>query len=89
VQERDAFPLSDRGDQEVGEADCPDPSAAPQCGLDFQRAVPVLVMGGQPFVTLFPVGPNLVEFSSIAGCPGDLELDDTAGRDQPGLDERA
>jgi len=35
------------------------------------------------------VRPHFVELVGSAGRPAELELDDAAGRDQSGLDERA
>jgi hypothetical protein len=45
-------------------------------------------MGSEPLVTRVTVGPDPVKLSASAGSPAELELDDTAGRYQPGLDER-
>ena len=89
VQQRDTFPFGDCGDQQVREADGPDPSGAPQRGLHVQCTMPVLIMGGQPLIARVPVRPDLVELSARARRPAELKLDDTAGCDQPGLDERA
>ena len=61
----------------------------PQGPLHFERAMPVLNMGSQPFVVFDAVGSDEVELSATASRPAELELDDTAGRDKPGLDERA
>jgi hypothetical protein len=81
VQERDLLAFCDGGDQQVGEPDRPHVPAAPQRALDLEGAVPVLVMGVQPFVAFFPVGPDQVELSAAASCPAKLELDDAASRD--------
>jgi hypothetical protein len=51
MQHCDTFPLGHGGDQKVGEADCPDLSAAPQCALEIEGPPPVFVVGGEPFVT--------------------------------------
>ena len=59
MQDGDTFPLGDGG-QQVGEADCPDLSAAPQGALYIQGPPPVLIVGGEPFVTSVAVSPQLV-----------------------------
>jgi hypothetical protein len=41
VQHGDLFSLGHSGDQQVGEADRPDLPAAPERGLDIERAPPV------------------------------------------------
>jgi hypothetical protein len=81
VQERDLLAFCDGGDQQVGKPGRPHVPAVPQRALDVEGAVPVLVMGGQPFVAFVPVGPDQVEVGAGAGCPAKLELDGSAGRD--------
>src|SRR5580698_8467760 len=88
MQKRDKLPFSDSGDQQVGKPDCPDPSRAPQHGLHVQRAMPVLITGRQPLVAFLPISSDLVKLSARASRPAKLELDHTAGRYQPGLDQR-
>jgi hypothetical protein len=88
VQDGDALSFGDRGDEQVGEADCPDLPAAPQRGLHVQGPVPVLVVRGQPFVAGVPVSSRFIEFGGGSGCPAQFELEDAAGRDQTGLDQR-
>ena len=89
VQECDLFAFCDGGDQQVGKPDRPHVPAAPQCALDIEGAMPVFVVGGQPFVAFVPVGPDQVELGAAARCLAKLELDDAAGRAQPGLNQRA
>ena len=89
VHERDVFSFGDGCDQQVGEADCPDPPAAPQLGLHRQRAMPVLIMGGQPLVALFAICPDQIKLSGIACGPAELKFDHAAGGDEPCLDKRA
>ena len=57
VQHGDTFPFGHGGDQQVGDADCPDLPAAPQGALDIEGAPPVFVVGGEPFVAGVAVGP--------------------------------
>jgi hypothetical protein len=66
MQECDLLPLCYRRDEQAGKADCPDPAAAPQRGLNLQRTPPVLIMGRQPLVTFGPVGSDQVKLSSAA-----------------------
>src|SRR6266571_9426248 len=47
VQHGDLLSLGDGGDQQIGEADCPDLPVAPERGLDIKRAAPVLIVGGE------------------------------------------
>jgi len=49
VQQRDLLAFRDGGDEQVGEPDRPHVPAAPQRALNVEGAMPVLVMGGQPF----------------------------------------
>ena len=88
VQDADTFSLGYCRDQQVGQADRSDASAAPQGGLDVKRAPPVLIMGGQPFIADVAVGLHLVELRAAAGCPSEFELDDTAGGHYSRLDQR-
>jgi hypothetical protein len=64
VQQRYPFPLSDRSVHQVREADCSDPPAAPERGLDVKRTPPVLIVSCQPFITSASVGPHLVELGA-------------------------
>ena len=57
VQEHDVLSFCDGGYEQVGKTDRTHVPAAPQDALHIEGAVPVLVMGGQPFVAFFPVGP--------------------------------
>jgi len=89
VQDGEAFSFGDGGNEEVGEADCSDLSAAPEGGLDLQGAVPVFVVGGEPFVAGLPVCSYLVELVGCACSPAQFEFDDAASADEPGFDQRA
>jgi hypothetical protein len=88
VQERDLLSFSHGGDQQIGKADCPHMPGAPQHALHLKGAVPVLVVGGQPFVAFFSVGSDLVELGTVARRPAELRFDDTARRYQAGLNQR-
>src|SRR5450631_3848220 len=50
VQHGEVFSFGYCGDEQVGEASCPDASAAPEGGLDVECTPPVFVQGGEPFV---------------------------------------
>src|SRR6266851_6360435 len=89
VQHGDLFSLGYGGDQQAGESDCPDLPVAPERGLDIERAAPVLIVGGEPFVAGVAVGAQFIELCAGPGGPSELELDDAAGGYQPGLDQRA
>ena len=56
VQHGDVFSSGYCSDEQVGEANCPDTPAAPEGCLDVERAPPVLVQGGEPFVAGVAVG---------------------------------
>src|SRR6266705_1135527 len=89
VQHGDLLSLGDGGDQQIGEADRADLPAAPERGLDIERAAPVLIPGGEPFIADVAVGAQYIELCAGPGGPAELELDDAAGGYQPGLDQRA
>src|SRR6266702_3862236 len=84
VQHGDLLSLGDGRDQQIGEADCPDLPAAPERGLDIERAAPVLISGGEPFIADVAVGAQYVELCAGPGGPAELELDDAAGGHQSG-----
>src|SRR5712692_9034859 len=89
VQHGDLFSLGYGGDQQVGESDCLDLPVAPERGLDIERAAPVFIVGGEPFVAGVAVGAQFIELCTGPGGPSELELDDAAGGYQSGLDQRA
>src|SRR5713226_10027750 len=76
MQHGDLFSLGDGGDQQIGEADRPDLPAAPERGLDIERAPPVLILCGEPFVSGVAVGSQFVEFFAAPCSPSALELAD-------------
>src|SRR6266568_4203832 len=89
VQHGDLLSLGDGGDQQIGEADCPDLPGAPERCLDIKRAAPVLIACSEPFIAGVAVGAQFVEFCAGPGGPAELELDAAAGGYQPGRDQRA
>jgi hypothetical protein len=58
MEERDLLTFCHGGDEQIGEADRAHVPAAPQCALDIEGAMPVLVMDGEPLVAFFAVASN-------------------------------
>jgi hypothetical protein len=59
VQHGDPVPLGHRTDDQVGHPDPTSPAGVGQCRLDLDRALPVLVLGGQVPVGQPTGGPDL------------------------------
>src|ERR1019366_6071420 len=89
VQNGDVFSFCYCGDEQVGEADCPDAAAAPEGGLGGGGTPPVFVQGGEPFVAGVTVGAQFIKLRAGPGCPPEFEFDHPAGGHQPCFDQRA